>query len=50
MGQVLHRSATTTHAARKAIQRSKASLKKLSQIYGINPEFDFVQSWPSQCV
>ncbi len=31
MGQVFHGSATTTHAVREAIQRSKASLKKLSQ-------------------
>ncbi len=43
MGQVLHRSATTTHAVRAAIQRSQASLKKLSQTYGINPKT--VQKW-----
>lgn len=38
MGQVLHGSATTTHAARAAIQRSKASLQALSERYGINPK------------
>ncbi len=43
MGQILHGSATTTHAVRKAIQRSKASLKELSQTYGINPKT--VRKW-----
>ena len=38
MGQVLHGSATTTHAVRAAIQRSAASAKELSEMYGINPE------------
>jgi transposase InsO family protein len=38
MGQVLHGSATTTHALRAAIQRSKASLQALSERYGINPK------------
>ena len=38
MGQVLHGCATTTHAVRKAIQRSKASIKELSRTYGINPK------------
>ncbi len=38
MGQVLHGCATTTHAVRKAIQRSKASLKELSRTYGVNPK------------
>jgi hypothetical protein len=36
MGQVLHGSATTTHAIRTAIQRSKASLKNLAARYGLN--------------
>jgi len=36
MGQVLHGSATTTHAIRIAIQRSKASLKDLAARYGLN--------------
>ena len=36
MGQVLHGSATTTHAVRTAIQRSKAPLKDLAARYGLN--------------
>jgi hypothetical protein len=36
MGQVLHGSATTTAAIRRAIQNSQASLRALSQRYGIN--------------
>ena len=36
MGQVLHRSATTTEAIRRAIQNSQASLRALSKRYGIN--------------
>src|SRR6266446_4529596 len=36
MGQVLHGSATTTHAIRAAIQRSKASIQALSERHGIN--------------
>ncbi len=31
MGQILHGSATTTHAIRAAIQRSKASIQALSE-------------------
>src|SRR5262245_37129657 len=38
MGQVLHGCATTTHAIRAAIQRSKASIQALSERYGINPK------------
>lgn len=38
MGQVLHGSATTTHAIRAAIQRSKASISELSNKYGVNPK------------
>jgi len=38
MGQILHGSATTTHAIRAAIQRSQASAAALSQTYGINPK------------
>ena len=38
MGQILHGSATTTHAIRAAIQRSKASIQALSERYGINPK------------
>jgi transposase-like protein len=36
MGQILHGSAKTTHAVRAAIQRSKATLKELSEQYGLN--------------
>ena len=36
MGQVLHGSATTTHAIRAAIQRSTAPLKVLAAKYGLN--------------
>jgi transposase InsO family protein len=38
MGQVLHGSATTTEAVRRAIQHSQASLRKLAQRYGVNPK------------
>ena len=38
MGQVRHGCATTTHAMRKAIQRSQASIEELSRTYGINPK------------
>ena len=36
MGQVLHGSATTTEAVRRAIQHSQESLRALSRRYGIN--------------
>ena len=36
MGQVLHGSATTTEAVRRAIQHSQESLRSLSRRYGIN--------------
>jgi len=36
MGQVLHGSATTTEAIRRAIQHSQASLRTLARRYGIN--------------
>ena len=36
MGQVLHGSATTTEAVRRAIQHSQASLRTLAKRYGIN--------------
>jgi transposase InsO family protein len=36
MGQILHGSATSTHAVRAAIQRSKAPLKDLAARYGLN--------------
>lgn len=36
MGQILHGSATTTEAVRRAIQNSQASLRVLAKRYGIN--------------
>ena len=36
MGQILHGSATTTHAIRAVIQRSKAPLKELAKQHGLN--------------
>lgn len=36
MGQILHGSATTTEAVRRAIQRSQESLRILAAHYGIN--------------
>ena len=36
MGQVLHGSATTTEAIRRAIQHSQESLRALAKRYGIN--------------
>jgi hypothetical protein len=36
MGQILHGSATTTAAIRRAIQPSQASLRELASRYGIN--------------
>ena len=38
MGQVLHGSATTTAAVRRAIQESQESLKRLAARHGINPK------------
>ena len=38
MGQVLHGSATTTEAIRRAIQHSQESLRTLSRRHGINPK------------
>ena len=38
MGQVLHGSATTTEAVRRAIQRSQESLRILAKRHGINPK------------
>src|ERR1700722_6439023 len=37
MGQILHGSATTAEAIRRAIQNSQASLRELAARYGINP-------------
>lgn len=38
MGQILHGSATTTHAVRAAIQRSQAAVKELAGQYGLDPK------------
>lgn len=38
MGQILHGSARTTEAIRRAIQHSQASLRTLAKRYGINPK------------
>src|SRR5260221_8533382 len=38
MGQILHGSATTTEAIRRAIQHSQESLRALAQRYGVNPK------------
>ena len=38
MVQVLHGSAKTTQAVRRAIQHSQASIRELAQTYGINPK------------
>src|SRR5450755_2107080 len=38
MGQVLHGSATTTEAVRRAIQHSQESLRALARRYGVNPK------------
>ena len=38
MGQVLHGSATTTEAVRRAMQGSQESLRSLARRYGINPK------------
>lgn len=43
MGQILHECATTTHAIRAAIQRSKASVADLAGQYGINQKT--VRKW-----
>ena len=47
MGQVLHGGATTTHAARAAIRRSKASVQEPSERYGVNPKT--VWKWRKRC-
>ena len=43
MGQVLHGSATTTEAVRRAIQRSQESVRVLARRHGISPTT--VQKW-----
>ena len=48
MGQVLHGSATTTEAVRRAIQHSQASLRALAKRYGINQKT--VAKWKKRTV
>lgn len=43
MGQILHGCATTTHAVRAAIQRSKASVPEIAEKYGLNEKT--VRKW-----
>ena len=38
MGQVLHGSATTTEAVRRAIQHSQESVRALAERHGVNPK------------
>ena len=38
MGQILHRSATTTEAVRRAIQQSQEGIRVLAEQYGNNPK------------
>jgi len=47
MGQVLHGSATTTEAIRRAIQHSQESLRALARRHGINPKT--VAKWRKRC-
>ncbi len=47
MGQVLHWSATTTEAVRRAIQHSQESLRALARRHGINPKT--VAKWRKRC-
>ena len=46
MGQILHGSATTTEAVRRAIQNSQASLRQLATRFGINQKT--VAKWKSR--
>ncbi len=46
MGQILHGSATTTEAVRRAIQRSQESLRALAKRYGVNPKT--IAKWKSR--
>ena len=43
MGQILHRTATTTHVTRAKIQADQEGILKLAERYGINPKT--VQKW-----
>ena len=43
MGQILHGSATTTEAVRRAIQHSQASLRALAKRYGAKPTVELAE-------
>lgn len=47
MGQILHGSATTTEAVRRAIQHSQESLRALAKRHGINQKT--VAKWKRRC-
>ena len=47
MGQILHGSARTTAAIRRAMQHSQASLRTLARRHGINPKT--VAKWRKRC-
>lgn len=47
MVQVLHRSARTTEAIRRAIQHSQEGLRTLARRHGINPKA--VAKWRKRC-
>ena len=46
MGQILHGSATTTEAVRRAIQHSQESLRALARRHGVNPKT--IAKWKSR--
>lgn len=46
MGQILHGTATTTHAIRAKIQASEASINELARLYNINPKT--VRKWKNR--
>jgi hypothetical protein len=45
MRQILHGSATTTEAVRRAIQHSQESLRGLAKRYGVNVSAPRVTQW-----
>lgn len=47
MGQILHGSAKTTEAVRRAIQNSQESLRALAARYSVNPKT--ILKWKKRC-
>jgi transposase-like protein len=47
MGQILHGSARTTEAVRRAIQHSQENLRFLAKRYGVNPKT--IAKWRKRC-